>query len=92
MSSGARNWPFLMLTTRPVLRRGDEQDRSGGEERRNLQHVGDRRPPVPRLRRLVNVGRGSARRACALIAASARSPSSSPGPRNERLDVRFALS
>ncbi len=41
MSQGARNWPFLTLTTRPVLRSRDEQVRLAAEEGRDLQHVDD---------------------------------------------------
>ena len=39
MSQGARNWPFFTLTTRPVLRRGDQQIGLPAQERRDLQHV-----------------------------------------------------
>ena len=55
MSFGARNWPFLTLTARAGLRRGDEQIGLPGEERGNLQDVGDLAQPAP-PGWLVNVG------------------------------------
>ena len=55
MSQGARNWPFLTLTTRPVCGSGDQKVGLPAQEGRDLQHVddlGDRRA----LRGLVHVG------------------------------------
>ncbi len=62
MSSGARNWPFLMLTTRPGRGRGDQQVGLAAQERGNLQDVGDVRGGR-RLGRLVDVGQDRHRRA-----------------------------
>ena len=41
ISHGERNWPFLMLTTRPGAAHGDQQIGLAREERGNLQHVAD---------------------------------------------------
>ena len=39
MSQGARNWPFLTLTTLAGLGRGDQQVGLAAQEGRDLQHV-----------------------------------------------------
>ena len=39
MSQGATNWPFLMLTARPVLPGGHQQIGLAAKEGGNLQHV-----------------------------------------------------
>jgi hypothetical protein len=54
MSQGARNWPFLTLTTRP-FRRGDEEIGLAAEEGGDLQDV-DRLGRPARIARLVHVG------------------------------------
>ena len=41
MSQGARNWPFLTLTTPAGLGGRDQQVGLAAQERRNLQHVDD---------------------------------------------------
>ena len=81
MSSGARNWPFLMLTTLPVRAaatiRSVWRDRNAG----NLQDVGDLRRPG-RLPGLVDVGQDRH----ADLAPHARErgqPGLEPGPRND---------
>ena len=43
MSSGARNWPFLMLTGRPAARHRLDEIGLPAQERRRLQHVDDAR-------------------------------------------------
>ena len=91
MSRGARNWPFLTLTTRPVARRRREQVGLARQERRDLQHVGDLGDrPRPATARGCRSGSGR-RRPRAPARACARLPPS-PGPRNDVADVRFALS
>ena len=55
MSSGARNCPFLMLTTRPGRGGGDEQIRLTREERGDLKNVGHCCGRLS-LRRFVDVG------------------------------------
>ena len=79
-----------MLTTRPVRAAAMQQVGLAGQKRRNLQHVGD----FGRRRRLagswMSVRIGTFSRD--LIAARMRRPSSRPGPRNERPEVRLALS
>ena len=60
------------------------------EERGNLQHVGDLGGHSG-FRRLVDVGDDGDVESL-LIAPSTRKPSRMPGPRNDRFDVRLALS
>ena len=55
MSQGARNWPFLTLTTLPVCGRGDQQIGLAAQEGRDLQHV-------DRLGDAARTGRSRARR------------------------------
>ena len=91
MSHGARNWPFLMLTARPVCSRGDQQVGLAAEEGGDLQHV-DRLAPRSRTGRARGrrsgsagqAGRGSRRRSAA--------PPARPMPRLPAPEVRFALS
>ena len=82
----------LLHVDRLAGARRREQRRSGGRgQRRNLQHVddlGDRRPPAPASCTSVSTGTPISR----LTSARMRSPSSSPGPRNESWLVRLALS
>ena len=83
MSSGARNWPFLMFTMRPVCRGGGDEIGLAREERR--ESAARRRPRQPDAPATVRERRsGSGRRYFDLMPARMRSPSSSPGPRNER--------
>ena len=72
-------------------RGGFEQVGLTRQERRNLQDVGDlgdRRG----VRGLVDVGQDGDAGSLADARRASASPSSSPGPRNERPEVRFALS
>ena len=83
MSSGARNWPFLTLTTRAGARGGDEQVGLARQERRNLQDVGDlgdRRRPASASWMSVRIGTPAASLARARARAGLRPR---PGPRNE---------
>ena len=91
MSSGARNCPFLMLTTRPVraaaTSRSVCRDRNAGICSTSATSAAGRR-----LRRLMDVGED--RDLAPLLDArrGSRTPSARPGPRNDSSEVRFALS
>ena len=91
MSGGREELPLLDVDDPAGARRGDEQIGLPREERGNLQHVGDlggRRG----VRRLVDVGQDRHARRAPARGARTRRPSSRPGPRNDRPEVRLALS
>ena len=91
MFSGARNCPFFTFTALPVRRGGDEQVGLAAEEGRDLQHVDDlahRRGLLGALWKSVSTGTPTSRPTSARMAR----PSSRPGPRNESMLVRLALS
>ena len=90
MSQGARNWPFLTLTARPVLRRRDQEIGLPAQEGRDLQHV-DRLGDARALRGLVHVGQHR-HAELSRISAKIGSASSRPMPRALLPLVRFALS
>ncbi len=87
---GREELALLDVHDAPGPRGRDEQV---GLAERNAGSAGRRRPPPPAPAcdgSWMSVRIGTPRRA--LIAASTRSPSSRPGPRNDRPDVRLALS
>ena len=79
MSSGARNWPFLRLTTRPVRAAATIEIGLPREKRRNLQDVGDFGGRA-RLPGLVNVRQDGHADFVAEPGRAPRGPSSMPGP------------
>ena len=92
MSQGARNWPFLTLTARPVSAAATQQVGLAAEEGRDLQHVddlGDRRA----LLGLVHVGehRQAEALACTSAKIAQRLARARCRGRSRRL-VRLALS
>src|SRR5690606_12617604 len=90
MSRGARNWPFLMLTTRPV--RAAATSRSVCRERNagicRTSTASATRSACQGSWMSVSTGTPSVSR----MRFRMRTPSSRPGPRNDVIDVRFALS
>ena len=88
---GREELPLLDVDDAPGLRRGDEQVGLPARGTPESAARRRRRPPAAACDgSWMSVRIGTSKRA--LIAASTRRPSSSPGPRNERPDVRFALS
>ena len=90
MSSGARNWPFLMFTGLPAARDGADEVGLAAQERRRLQHVDHRR----HLGDLVlGVHVGQHRHAELLLAPrpGSRRPFSMPGPRNDAARAAVGL-
>ncbi len=91
MSAGARNWPFLMLTTRPGPRRRHDQVGLAREEGGNLEDVGHL-GGARRVRRLVDVGEDRHAGRGPHVREDPHALPAGPGPRNDPPDVRFALS
>ena len=91
MSAGARNCPFLMLTTRPVRAAATSRSVCRREKRRDLQNVGDFGDGAG-LGRLVDVGEDR-HAGCVLDAPrGSRRPSREPRAAKRSSRVRLALS
>ena len=83
--------PLLDVDGFAGSRGGDEQVGLPGEKRRNLQHVDDVGGRGG-LRRLVNVGQQRQSRSARARRRGRVVPHRGPGPRNDVMEVRFALS
>src|SRR5829696_2962103 len=90
MSSGARNWPFLRFTARPV--RAAAAIRSVCRERNAgiCRICATSATGAACAGSWMSVRMGTS--AASATRASTRTPSARPGPRNDLPDVRFALS
>ena len=91
MSHGARNWPFLTLTTRPVLAGGDQQIGLAAKKGRNLQNI-DHFGEARALIRLMHVGEHGDTELVAQIGENLAVPGRGRARVRSPREVRFALS